>query len=97
MPDNLKYRCHQCRKPFPVTDEEHIKQLREWLDKDKAWAQNMMAEWYQHGQNGLKQSYVMARLLYEKAVAQGDPAAMCNLALLYREGEGVVPTRCNRS
>ena len=33
---------------------------------------------------------VMAAMLYEKAVAQGDPGAMYNLALFYRDGQGVV-------
>ena len=46
MPDHLKHRCHHCRKPNPKTNEECVKQLREWLDKDKPWAQSMMAQWY---------------------------------------------------
>ena len=90
MRDDLKYRCHQCRKPIPETDKEHIKQLREWLDKGEAWSQNMMACWYREGKFGVKQSYVMAAMLYEKAVAQGDPDSMCDLAILYQDGNGVV-------
>tara|TARA_B110000090_G_scaffold76982_1_gene87652 strand:- start:33 stop:698 length:666 start_codon:yes stop_codon:yes gene_type:complete len=90
MPDELKHRCHQCRKPFPATDEEQIERLREWFDKGKAWAQGLMAQWYRDGTYGLKQSYVMARMLFDKAVAQGDPDAMCNLAVLYKKGQGVV-------
>ena len=90
MPDNLKYRCHQCRKPFPVTDEEHIKQLREWLDKDKAWAQNRMGQWYRNGEYGVKQSHVMAVLLLEKAAKQGDLGAMFNLGCMYNEGDDSV-------
>jgi len=90
MPDDLKNRCHQCRKPFPKTDEEQVKRLREWLDKDTAWAQRMMGQWYRDGDCGLKQSYVMAAMLFEKAVAQGHPGAMNDLARLYREGQGVV-------
>jgi hypothetical protein len=90
MPDELKNRCHQCRKPLPTTDKEQIEQLREWLDKGEAWAQHMMAAWYREGDFGLKQSYVMARMLYEKAVAQGDPDAMYDLACLHRDGQGGV-------
>ena len=60
MPDDLKNRCHQCRKPLPTTDKEQIDQLREWVDKGEAWAQAMMAQWYLHGRHGLKQSNVMA-------------------------------------
>jgi TPR repeat protein len=70
--------------------EESIERLREWLDKGEAWAQSMMGQWYRDGKYGLKQSYVMAAMLYEKAVVQGDPDAMCNLAHLYEDGQGVV-------
>ena len=90
MPDDLKHRCHQCRKPTPRTNKEQIERLREWLDKGEAWAQLMMAQWYRDGNCGLKQSYVMAAMLYEKAVAQGDPGAMYALAHMYVGGQGVV-------
>jgi uncharacterized protein len=90
MPDDLKHRCHQCRKPAPKNDKEQIERLREWVDKGEAWAQGMMAQWYRDGNCGLKQSYVMAAMLLEKAVAQDDPDSMYNLALLYRKGQGVV-------
>ena len=69
MPDELKNRCHQCRKPIPETDKGQIEQLREWVDKGEAWAQRMMGEWYRDSKHGLKQSYVMAAMLFEKAVA----------------------------
>jgi len=81
---------HQCRKPSPENDEEDIRRLREWVEKGEAWAQCMMGTSYRDGTDGLKQSYVMARLLFKKAVAQGDPAAMYDLAFLYAEGKGVV-------
>ena len=90
MPDDLKYRCHQCRKPSPTTDEEAIEYLREWVDKGEAWAQGMMGQWYGDGKHGLKQSYVMAAMLFEKAVAQGESDAKFNLAYLYEGGKGVV-------
>jgi TPR repeat protein len=89
MPDELKNRCHQCRKPIPTTNKGNIEQLREWVGKGELWAQRIMAGWYRDGQFGLKQSYVMARMLYEKAVAQGDPIAMYSLGLLYHKGQGV--------
>ena len=90
MPDNLKRRCHECRKPSSQSDEEEIERLREWLDKDKAWAQNLMAQVYRDGTQSIKQSYVMARLLFEKAAKQGDANAMHDLGVLYRNGKGVV-------
>jgi TPR repeat protein len=90
MPLELKNRCHQCRKPIPDTDKGQIEQLREWVDKGEAWAQRMMAGCYREVKYGLKQSYVMVAMLFEKAVAQGDPDAMHDLALMYRDGQGVV-------
>jgi hypothetical protein len=89
MPDDLKNRCHQCRKPSPTTDEEIVKRVREWVVKGEAWAQSVMAEFYRDGRYGLKQSYVMAAMLLEKAVAQGDRVAMYNLALLCEDGRGI--------
>ena len=88
-PDDSKGRCHQCHKPSPTTDKEVVGLLREWVGKGEAWAQRMMAQQYRGGGSGVKQSYVMARMLFEKAVAQGDPAAMYCLALLYGTGRGV--------
>jgi TPR repeat protein len=90
MPDNLKYRCHQCRKPFEKSNKEQTERLREWVDKGTAWAQCMMGQQYKHGNYGLKQSYVMAAMLFEKAIAQGDSFAMYDMAVLYRDGKGVV-------
>jgi len=90
MPYHLKSRCHHCRKSLPSTDKEHVNLLRESLDKDKAWAQTIMAQWYRDGKHGLKQSYVMATLLYEKAIAQDHSSAMNDLAMLYQDGHGVV-------
>jgi TPR repeat protein len=88
MPNELKYRCHQCRKPTP-TAKEALGRLREWVGKGEAWAQLMMGEWYRDGNCGVKQSYVMAAMLFEKAVAQGNSGAMYDLAILYENGQGV--------
>ena len=90
MPDELKYRCHQCRKPNPTTNEEAVKRIREWVVKGEVWAQRMMAGFYKDGACGIKQSDVMAAMLYAKAVEQGDPGAMFNLGNGYRDGKGVV-------
>ena len=84
MPDELKNRCHQCRKPAPSTDEESVERVRKWVVKGKVWAQRMMAGFYKDGECGLEQSYVMAAMLFEKAVEQGDLNAMHDLACLYR-------------
>jgi hypothetical protein len=80
--------CPFCRAPRPTSDEEHIKYLRPWVKKKKAWAQNLMGRMYYHGQ-GVKQSYEMAAKLYELSARQGDVNSMYNLGVMYEGGEGV--------
>ena len=80
--------CPFCRAPRPTSDEEHIKYLRPWVKKKKAWAQNLMGRMYYHGQ-GVKQSYEMARILLEQTAQQGDASAMFDLGVMYEGGEGV--------
>ena len=80
--------CPLCRAPTPTSDEEVVKQLRPWVKKKKAWAQNMMATKYENG-IGVKQSYEMARMLYELAAQQGDAFSMVNLGIMYKHGVGV--------
>ena len=79
--------CPMCRAKTPYTDEESVKQLRPWVKKNKAWAQVHLANNYYHG-IGVKQSYKMARKLYEQAAQQGDVSAMFRLGLIYHQGVG---------
>ena len=80
--------CPFCRAKTPTSDEEQIKYLRPWVKKKKAWAQSVMGDMYRDGK-GVKQSYTMAIMLYELAIAQDDPVAMYDLARLYQTGCGV--------
>ncbi len=80
--------CPLCRAKTPTSDEEHIAQLRPWVKKKKAWAMAMMGQMYRDG-DGVKQSYEMARMLYELAAQQGDADAMYSLGFMYAKGEGV--------
>ena len=80
--------CPLCRAKTPSSEEEHIKYLRPWVKKKKAWSQTMMGQHYYLGR-GVKQSYEMARMLYEQAAQQGDACAMYNLGVMYKKGEGV--------
>ena len=48
----------------------------------------MMGQLYRDGK-GVKQSYEMARMLYELAAQQGDAVAMYDLGRLYQTGRGV--------
>ena len=80
--------CPLCRAKTPSSDEEHVKYLRPWVKKKKAWALAMMGDKYYQGK-GVKQSYEMARRLYELAAQQGYANAMNNLGVMYKHGQGV--------
>ena len=81
--------CPLCRAKTPTSQEEVVAQLRPWVKKKKAWAQAAMGQMYRDG-TGVKQSYEMARRLYEQAAQQGFVVAMFNLGNMYYNGEGVV-------
>jgi len=80
--------CPFCRAKTPTSDEEVVKYLRPWVKKKKAWAQTHMAQKYMKGK-GVKQSYEMAKILYEQAAQQGDASAIFDLGSLYHNGQGV--------
>jgi hypothetical protein len=80
--------CPMCRAKTPSSPEEVVKYLRPWVKKKKAWAMAQMAQMYRNG-TGVKQSYEMARVLYEQAAQQGYVSAMVNLGILYEHVEGV--------
>jgi hypothetical protein len=88
MPRAQKSVCPQCRQKFPTSAEGTVKQIREWVDKGKVWAQTNLANKYHFGL-GVPQSYEEAIRYLNMAVKQGDPNAMYSLATMYREGEGV--------
>jgi TPR repeat protein len=80
--------CPLCRAKTPTSDEEAVKNLRPWVKKKKAWAQAHMAEMYNDGE-GVRQSYEMARMLFELAAQQGHASALCGLGVMYYFGHGV--------
>jgi len=84
----MKWNCPLCRAKAPTSDEEAVKYIRPWVKKKKAWAQTLMGAMYRNGE-GVKQSYEMARRLYEQAAQQGDVDAMIGLGIMYYNGEGV--------
>jgi tetratricopeptide (TPR) repeat protein len=88
MTSKMKWNCPLCRAKTPTSREEHVKYLRPWVKKKKAWALAMMGQLYRDGK-GVKQSYEMARRLFEQAAQQGDVSAMLDLGVLYDEGLGV--------
>ena len=80
--------CPMCRAKTPTSDEEIVKYLHPWVKKKKAWAQAHMGQKYRDG-NGVKQSFEMARRLYELAAQQGYVDAMYDLGVMFQHGEGV--------
>ena len=90
IPRHLKERCHHCREPLPKSDKEYNDNIVRSLKKGKAWAQNCMGQHYRDGSHGIQQSSMMAVMLFEKAIKQGDSVAMYNLGCLYQTGQGVV-------
>jgi TPR repeat protein len=80
--------CPFCRAKTAKTVEESVKYLRPWVKKKKAWAQAHMGKHYINGE-GVKQSYEMARMLFELAAQQGHVCAMVNLGDMYHKGVGV--------
>ena len=85
---NMDGSCPLCRAKSPTSDEEMVKYIRPWVKKKKAWAQSSMGTNYRDG-TGVKQSYKMAKMLYELAADQGHVAAMYHLGRLYKVGNGV--------
>ena len=82
-------KCIHCHVKYPTTDKEIVSRIYKWVKKGEAWALSIMAKSYRDGNYGVKKSLIMAVKMFEKAVEQGDPAAMCELALMYDSGEGV--------
>jgi len=83
-----KTSCPLCRTKYAKSLEESVKRLRRWVEKGKAWAQNMLAQRYEHGV-GVEQSYQQARELYEMSASQGYAPAQCSLGVMFHTGQGV--------
>ena len=66
---------------------------REVLQKGVAlgypWAQNTLGVAFQEGGLGLKKDIFEALRLYKLAADAGEASALCNLGMLYQEGNGV--------
>jgi TPR repeat protein len=80
--------CPLCRAKSPTSHEEAVNYLRPWVKKKKAWAQSVMGQQYYHGK-GVKQSYEMAKKLYELSAQQGYVSAIVHLGTMYDKGHGV--------
>jgi len=83
-----KNSCPLCRAKHPKAGKEEIVKLRAWVEKGKAWAQDMLGEKYLYG-FGVEQSKQKAIELFELSARQGFAKAQFILGCLYDEGQGV--------
>jgi len=81
--------CPYCRAPKQSSDEEHIKRIKELMDKDNGEAFNMLAQHYYMGTAGVPQDDIKANELYLRAGELGCAAAFYNLGVAYNDGLGV--------
>ena len=88
LSDEQKIHCPLCRTKYPESDEEHIEQIRPWVEKGKAWAQYILGATYENGE-GVDQSYQQAKELYELSASQGFATSQYNLGLMYEKGHGM--------
>jgi len=73
--------CSLCRTQYPSSDKEVVKQLRRWVKKGKAWAQQLLGDKYRGGL-GVERSWQRAIELYELAANQGYAFAQFNLGAM---------------
>ena len=66
-----------------------LNKLRQKIDKKEPWASRILAERYQDGKGGVKQSSKFALDIYKLGAKQGDPKCMNHLGCMYRKGQGV--------
>ena len=89
MSHEQKSACVLCRTKIPTSDEESLAQVMIWVEKEKPWAQVLLASMYLYGKCGLSKSYQRAKELYEVAAEQGEPNARFALGIMYETGKGV--------
>ena len=81
-----KISCPLCRTRHPASQKEAIEKLRPWVEKEKAWAQNLLAQYYEKGL-GVDRSHQQARELYELSANQGWATAQNILGNMYKDGQ----------
>ena len=83
-----KNSCVLCRAKHPTTVDDVLKNVRQWAEKGKAWAQSQLGHHYEFGK-GVDQSYKRAKELYKRAAGQGDANAQNSIGDLYTNGNDV--------
>jgi TPR repeat protein len=89
LSNETKNSCPWCRgKNVDAGSKEEIRRLRKWSQKNKRWAQEMLAGRYREG-IGVPQDDKRAFVLYKLAADQGYHTAQYNLGNMYATGHGV--------
>ncbi|CAI3956104.1 TPR repeat (TPR) (PDB:1KLX) [Commensalibacter communis] len=68
---------------------EKLELIKQDANKGVAEAQELLAELYENGDNGIEKDPFAAKEWYEKAAQQGNTDAMIGLSNMYQKGNGV--------
>ncbi|KAL7527372.1 hypothetical protein ACHAXR_001921 [Thalassiosira sp. AJA248-18] len=80
--------CPFCRTPAPTSHEGIIERLKKRVEAGDVNAMHNLGKQHSRG-NGVPQDYNKALELYHRAAKLGCARSHCNIASVYRKGEGV--------
>ena len=78
-----------CRKLYPSSDEEIIKQTQKLVERGHAYAFYQLAGYYEHGIRGMPQDFAKANELWLRAGDLGCTSGYYNLGNSYNNGRGI--------
>ena len=82
--------CPFCKSIYVAPKSQNsLNRVLNWVQKGEAWAMCMLGEKYEHGGEGVAQSYEQAATYYQAAASLGYATAQFNMGSLYYDGEGV--------
>ena len=84
-------KCPFCRSEFIDSENDAVvlKHAQKLADMGKPWFQYYLGNAYIQGHHGLQKSYERAVYWFRRAADQGLTKAQSDLALCYRDGNGV--------
>ena len=85
--------CPLCRTPPPRSMQDDLARLRRHVENDVPEAITYLGHAYLDGDLGLVKSSKKAVKLFKRSVERGDLRAMCALAQLYINGDGIKSNR----
>ena len=82
--------CPFCRTPAPSSDGEWMERIKQRAEGNDKEAIYNLGCCYNYGRYGLRRNQRKAMKLYLRAGELGHVGAYCNIAVAYRDGEGMV-------